>query len=67
MEDVDIVTELDMWAVLPEQDNAAPVQFQVNAVAAEAQVVNHPNLKFRLKATAHLLSKTLSNLFANSR
>jgi hypothetical protein len=43
MEDVDIVTELDTWVVLPEQDIAAPVQFQVNAAGAEEQVVNHSN------------------------
>jgi len=43
MEDVDTVAELDMWVVLLEQDNAAPVQFQVNVVDVGAQVVNHSN------------------------
>jgi hypothetical protein len=69
MEDVDIVMELDMLAVLQEQVNAEPVQFQANAAVAEEQVVNNPNSNFCVRATAptHLLSKTLSNLFANSR
>ena len=69
MEDVDIVMELDMLAVLQEQVNAEPVQFQANAAVAEEQAVNHPNSNFTLKDTAktYFISKTLSNLFTNSR
>ncbi len=52
MENVDIVMELDMLAVLQEQVSAEPVQFQVNAAVVEAQAVNHPNSNFSLKATA---------------